>query len=310
MSKYFGRIFVPQEYGLEYCKSPQAVAFDTFVRIYFSYCVPDGEKLISKVAFAEYDKSFSEVKRVKTDVMSGGKLGAFDEHGIFPFSPFFDGGVLKAITTGWSRRQSVSTETALGLAVSNDNGETFSRVGDGPALAPSLNEPYLVADGFVYKRNEHEYMMYYIFGTEWENYQESHEPERTYKIALATSKNLLDWKRTGEPIIPDRIDREAQALPSLVEWNGKYHMVFCYRDSVGFRQDYSRSYRLGYAVSDDLYHWTRDDAALSFVTKEEWAAEMQCYPNFFTMDGRLYLLYNGNHFGKNGFGLVECGDEL
>ena len=45
MSYNYGRIFIPQDYGLEYCKSPQAIVFDEFVRIYFSYCVPDGKNL-------------------------------------------------------------------------------------------------------------------------------------------------------------------------------------------------------------------------------------------------------------------------
>jgi hypothetical protein len=32
---------------------------------------------------------------------------------------------------------------------------------------------------------------------------------------------------------------------------------------------------------------------------------MQCYPHVFTCDDRVYMLYNGNEFGKFGFGLAE-----
>lgn len=74
-SNHYGRIFVPQDYGLEYCKSPQAIVFDDFVRIYFSYCVPDGKKLISRVGFADFDKNFKNVIKVSTEVISDGVLG-------------------------------------------------------------------------------------------------------------------------------------------------------------------------------------------------------------------------------------------
>ena len=34
----------------------------------------------------------------------------------------------------------------------------------------------------------------------------------------------------------------------------------------------------------------------------EWDADMQRYPSLLAHDGRLYLLYNGNEFGRYGFG--------
>jgi hypothetical protein len=31
---------------------------------------------------------------------------------------------------------------------------------------------------------------------------------------------------------------------------------------------------------------------------------MLCYPNLFQRDGQTYLLYNGNEFGRHGFGIA------
>ena len=302
-----GRIFIPQEYGLEYCKSPQAIVFDTYVRIYFSYCVPDGNKLISRVGFVDFDKSFKNVLKVSKTVMSDGKLGTFDEHGIFPFSPFRDNeGQIKAITSGWTRRVSVSTDSALGLAVSDNQGETFKRYGDGPILTATLREPFLIADGFVVRLRDR-YIMYYIFGTEWGDYKEAYQPERTYKIGVAESVDLINWKRNGHQIIESKFEREAQALPSVIYRNGYWHMAFCFRDTVGFREDVSREYKIGYAYSTDMYHWVRDDSRIK-IKKDEWCNEMQCYPNLFEMNGEVYMLYNGNHFAKEGFGIMKLED--
>lgn len=300
----YGRIFTPQDYGMEYCKSPQAIVFEEYVRIYFSYCVPDGTKLISRVGYADYDKGFSKVLKVSKDVISDGTLGTFDEHGIFPFSPFRDGDKIKAITSGWTRRQSVSTDASLGLAISEDGGATFKRFGDGPVMAATLKEPFLIADGFVVKTGRQGFLMYYIFGTDWSDYDGADQPERTYKIAIAQSDNLLDWKRDGKQVIESNFEGEAQALPSVIFRNGMWHMVFCYRHTVGFRNDSSHMYRIGYACSKDMWNWERDDSKIK-IPPQDWCNEMQCYPNLFEMDGELYLLYNGNNFAKEGFGLMK-----
>ena len=37
----------------------------------------------------------------------------------------------------------------------------------------------------------------------------------------------------------------------------------------------------------------------------EWDGAMQCYPNAFTCDGATYLLYNGDAFGRFGFGAAR-----
>jgi hypothetical protein len=75
---------------------------------------------------------------------------------------------------------------------------------------------------------------------------------------------------------------------------------------AGFRDEKGKGYRLGYAYSDDLTHWTRDDEhAGTELSAEGWDAEMMCYPNVFEHNNTIYLLYNGNNFGRNGFGIAK-----
>lgn len=303
--KKYGRIFQPEKYGMEYAKSPQAVVFEDFVRVYFSACKKDGNKWISYACFADFSKEFDRVLEVARQILPDGNLGCFDEHGVFPFSPFCYGGKVWAYTSGWSRRVSVSVDTGIGLAVSEDGGRSFSRVGEGPVLAASLAEPFLVVDGFV-RRYGDRFHMWYIFGERWKKYTLDGEPERIYKIGHAVSGNGIEWQRDGARIIPDICMDESQALPCVIFWNGCYHMFFCYRQSFDFRKNKERSYRMGYACSDKLENWMRCDERLNFTLPEDgWDSEMQCYPNVFEMDQRLYLLYNGNGFGKTGFGLAR-----
>ena len=82
-------------------------------------------------------------------------------------------------------------------------------------------------------------------------------------------------------------------------------MYFCYRDMIGFRNEKGKGYRIGYSYSSDLINWTRDDEKGGMMLSESgWDCEMMCYPNIFEMNGKVYLLYNGNNFGSDGFGLA------
>ena len=40
------------------------------------------------------------------------------------------------------------------------------------------------------------------------------------------------------------------------------------------------------------------------VSNDGWDSEMICYPYVFDHKGKRYMLYNGNDYGKKGFGLA------
>ncbi len=152
-----GRIFDPTEHSLpndcrQFAQAPQALVFDEYVRVYFSTRAVDRSngKFLSHIAFVDLSKNLRDVIRVSDNtVIRLGELGCFDEHGIFPMNVLRNGDAIYGYTCGWSRRVSVSVETAIGLAISRDQGLTFQRVGTGPVLSASLHEPCLVGDGFV-----------------------------------------------------------------------------------------------------------------------------------------------------------------
>lgn len=309
-----GKIFDPAQRDLpngcvSFAQSPQTLVFDDFVRIYFSTRAidPKNGKYLSHIAFVDVKKNLRDIIRVSDNpVISLGELGCFDEHGIFPINPVRVGDRVLAYTTGWNRRVSVSVDTAIGLAFSRDNGETFSRVGTGPVLAASLNEPCLVGDGFV-KVIDGVYHMWYIFGTGWEKYSDNSAPDRIYKIAHAASSDGIEWKKEeARQIVADKLGSdECQALPTVICIDGRFHMFFCYREAFNFRSAKNRGYRIGHAWSDDLSAWTRDDESpLLEGTPGAWDSDMQCYPHVFECDGEVYLLYNGNEFGRHGFGVA------
>ena len=312
--KKLGKIFDPTQHKLpnecvQFAQSPQALVFDDFVRIYFSTRSVDkiSGKYLSQIAFVDMGKNLRDVMRVSDKtVIPLGKLGCFDEHGIFPMSVIRHGDSVYGYTCGWNRKVSVSVDTAIGLAISRDDGLTFERIGDGPVLAASLHEPCLVGDGFV-KVIGGVFHMWHIFGISWKKFSPDAPPDRTYKIGHAVSSNGISWvKEEARQIIPDLLGAdESQALPTVVEIADKYHMFFCFRESSDFRTNKNRGYRIGHAWSDSLVNWTRDDENPPLdVTPGDWDSDMTCYPHVFECDGQIYLLYNGNEFGRYGFGLA------
>lgn len=307
-----GKLFDPNAHPafadyLGFAQSPQALVFDDFVRIYFSIRKQsENGKYVSHIQYIDMDKEFTSIINTsRHEVISVGALGCYDEHGIFPINVLRYGSKIYAYLSGWSRRVSVSVETGIGLAYSIDDGCTFQRAGPGPVMTSSLFEPYLVVDGFV-RHYDGIFHMWYIYGTDWIKIRPDAEAERTYKIGSAVSEDGINWEKEGRQIICDKIGNECQALPTVIEAEGLYHMIFAYRSTFDFRTDSAHAYRLGYAYSEDLIHWTRDDGKLGLELSEEgWDSEMVTYPHLFQCDDNVYLLYNGNAFGRYGFGLAK-----
>lgn len=290
-----------------HAQSPQALVCDDRIRIYFSTRTIDSTgKFLSHVQYVDYNLSLTEIIGYSDhEVIPLGKLGTFDEHGIFPLSPVPVGDKVYGYTNGISRRTSVDVESGAGFAVSTDGGRTYQKPGDGPLLSASLYEPFLVGDPFV-RQFAGKFHMFYLYGKKWSEATDDHAPERVYKIGHAISDDGLEWERVGG-IIPDKIDEnECQALPTVIELDRRYHMYFCYRHMAGFRTEKGKGYQLGYAYSDDLVTWTRDDESAGIsLSADGWDSEMMCYPNIFASGGDIYLLYNGNNFGRDGFGVAK-----
>ncbi len=310
--KKLGKVFTPQEvegrYWLkEFAQAPATLVFDDFVRVYFS-CRPQADnngQYVSYSAYVDLERTnLFKIRRVSEQpILHLGGLGEFDEFGTYPVSVIRDGNEVRAYYAGWTRCESVPFNVAIGCAVSRDEGLFFTRIGLGPVLTYSPDEPFVLSGPKIRRFNGLWYL-WYIAGRKWKIV--SGRPEPVYKIRMATSNDGICWQKLNKDLIPDRLEEdEAQASPDVFYANGKYHMFYCYRYSSDYRGR-EKGYRIGYASSANLIDWVRDDdkAGIS-VSSEGWDAEMISYPHVFELDGRTYLAYLGNQVGKYGFGLAE-----
>ncbi|CAN5430526.1 glycosylase [soil metagenome] len=315
--KKLGKVFAPQEVqGLdwlkEFAQAPATLVFDDFVRVYFS-CRPSPDRngqYVSYSAYVDLDRNdLFKIRRVaQRPILTLGGLGEFDEFGTYPVSVIRDGDLVRAYYAGWTRCESVPFNVAIGCAVSRDGGETFDKLGNGPVLSYSPDEPFVLS-GPKIRRFDQRWYLWYIAGRKWKLV--SGRPEPVYKIRMAVSEDGIHWVKSNRDLIESRIEAdEAQASPDVFFANGKYHMFFCYRYSSDYRGKLN-GYRIGYASSSDLVNWVRDDEKAGIdVSEQGWDAEMISYPHVFALDGKTYLAYLGNQVGRYGFGLAELEGSL
>jgi len=310
--KKLGKVFVPQEvegrsWLKEFAQAPSVLIFDNFIRVYFS-CRPGPDKngqYVSYSAFVDLNRNnlFDIVNISQKPILELGESGTFDEFGTYPTSVIRNGESIVAYYGGWTRCESVPFNVAIGLAISHDNGLSFKKFGAGPILSYSINEPFIISGPKIRKYHDLWYL-WYIAGRKWIDVDG--KPEPVYKIRMAISDDGIDWVKQDRDLIVSKVEEnEAQASPDVFFYAGKYHMFFCYRYSTGFRSK-QKGYRIGYASSDDLLHWVRDDEKAGIdVSEEGWDSEMISYPHVFELDGNVYMLYLGNQVGRYGFGLAQ-----
>lgn len=308
-----GKVFTPQKvegrpWLKEFAQAPATLIFDDFVRVYFS-CRPSADpngQYVSYSAYVDLDRDdlFRILRIAEQPILALGGLGEFDEFGTYPVSVIRDDEEVRAYYGGWTRCESVPFNVAIGQAISRDQGITFTKLGNGPALSYSPDEPFVLS-GPKIRRFGDLWYLWYIAGRKWKMVQGRAEP--VYKIRMATSHDGLHWIKANKDLIESRVEEdEAQASPDVFYANRGYHMFFCYRHSTDYRGK-KNGYRIGYAASTNLLDWVRDDAKAGIdVSEEGWDAEMISYPHVFELDGKTYLAYLGNEVGRYGFGLARA----
>lgn len=278
---------------------------DSYVRVYYA-CRNKGK---SFPAFFDLDRrDLTKVVHIHEEtIMELGAPGDFDSDGIMPSSVIDTGNEIWMYYTGWNARaEGARYHNAIGLAVSIDGGVMFKKKYRGSIVDRTKNEYGLAVTPFVMYKNW--YRMWYISGISWNKIGGKYEP--VYVIKYADSVNGIDWSRKPEQCVKSHSPLEAFSNPSVIYKNGSWHMWYCYRHSVDYR-DGLGSYRIGYAKSTDGVSFERlDELSGIDVSEFGWDSTMICYPYVIEIDDKIYMFYNGNSFGQTGIGLAVWEGEL
>lgn len=286
-----------------HAQCPTAVVLEDRIRIFFSARLNNQQSLPTFID-VEKDNPKKIIQLNPKPVLERGRKGTFDENGIIPNFFIKKNKQLYFYYAGWSQCKNVPYKNFTGLAISEDNGATFNKFSEAPSFSLNQYDPLSATGPCIIKRDK-DYFAIYSTGIDW--LEINNKLEHTYLLTYATSNDAINWKPSGKIIVKPTDEYQAHCKPTIIEKNGIYHMWFSKRGSINFREKGEASYRLGYAYSTDLINWQRKDEQVGIdISTSGWDANMICYPHIVKVDNRYYMFYNGNGFGKSGFGYAEC----
>jgi hypothetical protein len=269
------------------------------IRVLVTFLDREGIGRIGYVDVAAEDPR--QVLGVSTEpLLSEGVPGTFDENGVVPCSVVREkSGQIHLFYVGFELGRRIRYRLLTGLAVSNDGGNSFSRYQTTPLLERTPAEllfrcgPFCISDPPLYR-------LWYIAGSQWTEIEGKALP--IYDLRYLETTDIHRWPEEGEVQMQvENDDEHGFGRPYLIpKEGGGYRMFFSVRRrSLG-------AYRLGYAESEDGRNWRRMDSHLNLdVTAGSFDSEAIMYAAPVQIGNKLYLFYNGNDFGRDGFALAE-----
>lgn len=275
---------------------PQALHLGASIfRIFFS--TRDGEGR-SHIAYVDVD--IDNPNRILSlsdkPVLSPGPVGLFDDSGVIPSCVVELPSGLALYYWGCSLSVTTPFNAFLGLAFLNKERDSASRLSSAPLMDRTADDPYSNGAGFVCASESGTGFHLWFERQEWSS--EAGAPERhSVGIKHASSLDGINWDRSPEFSLPPLAPGSTLATPCVLPGATGYRMWYSYK--------VQGRYRIGGADSVDGLSWSRKDADLGMVASGSgWDGEEVAYPNVFEHDGNLFMLYNGDGYGRTGFGLA------
>lgn len=165
-----------------------------------------------------------------------------------------------------------------------------------PLLSSDDDDPISLSYPWVTPIETGGYHMWYGSTESWD----AGNGEMLHVIKHARSVDGDRWSRMGLAVPYEHGVAQAFSRPTVLKSESVgFEMWFSYRSGNG------DTYRIGYATSSDGNCWKLNlKAAGIFPSSAGWDSEMIEYPFVFRHLNETYMLYNGNSYGKTGFGLA------
>ncbi|OQW90622.1 MAG: hypothetical protein BWK78_06575 [Thiotrichaceae bacterium IS1] len=275
--------------------TPEQLSEDV-IRVYLTFCDQQG---IGRVGYVDVNaENPKEILNVsKQPILDIGEPGTFDENGVLQTSIIsLPNGKKRLYYVGFELGTKIRYRLLSGLAMSDD-GETFQRIQKTPILERSHDELYFRCAPFV-KYEDGIFKLWYVAGSHWTLLDGKEMP--VYTINYLESLDGIHWGNKGRVCIDIANDEEhGFGRPFVLKKENLYQMFYSIRVK-------HLGYRLGYAESSDGIHWTRKDHEIGIdVSASGWDSQMICYSAVMSVKDKVYMFYNGNEFGKTGFGYAE-----
>lgn len=229
-----------------------------------------------------------------------GPEGSFYADGISIGTCYVADGVRYILFMGWQSPPGHHWRGDIGRLIVNPD-LSLRLDGRAPFMASDEVDPLSLSYPWVLDLGADGFRMWYGSTRTWD----TGNGEMLHVIHSASSLDGHHWHREGLAVPYELGVVQAFSRPCVIaNADGALDMWFSYR---GGRGD---SYRIGRAVSDDGEAWrlALESAGID-VSPGGWDSEMIEYPFVLDHKDQRYMLYNGNGYGKTGFGLAILTDE-
>jgi predicted GH43/DUF377 family glycosyl hydrolase len=269
-------------------------------RVYFG-CRDDNNRTHIGTIVLRLDEHVTLEEIAREPILAPGEPGLFDDSGTSMGTIIHDGDAAYLYYIGWNLGVTVPFRNSIGLAVREGRDGEFVKVARAPVVDRDEQDPLSLSYPWV-MREAGVWRMWYGSNLAWGPTR----GEMVHAIKSAWSLDGQRWQRDGEVLVGPRLpDEPIVCRPCVIHLDGMYRMWYCRRDQA--RGGKAAPYRLGYAESEDGVTWERRDDEVGLEPSGEgWDSEEVTYPSLFRHRGALYMLYNGNGFGRTGFGLARA----
>lgn len=266
---------------------------DGIFRIYFTVRDAAQRSHITSGTF-RLEQQRMELLELSGTIHAGpGEPGLFDDSGCAMGCVIHDQATTYLFYLGWNLAVTVPWRNTIGLAIQKDGEHNFCRFSKAPLLDRSDVDPFTISYPWIIREGDR-WHMWYGSNLRWGKQPESMQ----HVVKHATSSDLIHWERSGDiaVMIEEAKGEYALSKPMVLKRSDGWQMWYSYR---------GEAYRIGTAFSTDLKTWSRkDETAGITVSADGWDSEMVCYPQVFEYNDQLWMIYNGNGYGKTGFGLA------
>jgi hypothetical protein len=296
----YNQELLQKNWSMTHAQVPTAIILNDYIRVFYATRDVNNQ---SRTSFVDFNIDNPTQIEYQNDgyILELGDAGTFDENGVMVSSVVEFEDKIFLYYTGWKKNINVPYAVSIGLAISEDYGQTFHRYSKGPILGMNSNDPLITMSPDV-KKDSEGWHMWYGSGITWKFINNKYEP--IYVIKYAFSDNGINWETSKNHCFPTTYDYESNVRPSIIKTSECYEMYFCHRGTYDFRNG-KDSYKIGKAKSLDRKTWERDVNFVNFnIPLPEYAKRMLAYPNILDINNTYYCFVNGDGFGKNGFGLI------
>lgn len=265
------------------------------IRVYYTHRSSDNYGFPTFLDATIVNDKFIITYNHNEPIIDKGDIGNFDDSGVNVTSLVKHNDKRYFYYYGWNLGVTVPFRNSIGVAEMEGDGKDVRliRCFPGPILDRAPRFPGLCATPCVIRQGE-VLRMYFTQGKPW--IIKDGKPHVACNISYAESKDGILWERSAEPCVANLPTDHVVTTPFVRVDDGVYKMWYSYR---------GEKYRIGYAESLDGKTFVRKDAEAGItVSAGDWDSEMVCYPKVFDLNNRRYMIYCGNSYGLNGFGLA------